>query len=74
MNFLIQIDRDACVGHGRCFDLHPDMFDADDEGLPFLRAESFPADRRGAAVAATRECPERALHIHDSAANSEAPS
>lgn len=68
--FSIQIDRDACVGHGRCFDLHPDMFGADDEGMPVLIAESFAVERHGAAIEAVRECPERALSV----TNSEAPS
>lgn len=65
MSFSIRIDRDACVGHGRCFDLHPDMFAADDEGLPVLLAAEFPTERRRAAVEAVRECPERALSIAD---------
>jgi ferredoxin len=63
--FSIVIDDAACVGHGRCFDLHPDMFTHDEEGMPVLLAESFAAEQRGAAQEAVNECPERALSLQD---------
>jgi ferredoxin len=28
----VQIDPGLCQGHGRCYDLAPDLFGADDEG------------------------------------------
>ena len=28
----VQIDSDRCRGHGRCYDLAPDLFGADEEG------------------------------------------
>ncbi len=28
----IRVDTDLCQGHGRCYALAPDVFDADDDG------------------------------------------
>ena len=64
-SFSISIDSDACVGHGRCFALHPTIFAADDQGFPVLLADNYPHEQRAAAQEAVHECPERAIHIAD---------
>ncbi|MEY2459842.1 MAG: ferredoxin [Acidimicrobiaceae bacterium] len=28
----VRLDVEACVGHGRCYAIAPDVFDADDQG------------------------------------------
>ena len=63
----VQIDPALCQGHGRCYDLAPDLFDADDDGystLTDLTADGqFPAGREDDARLAAANCPESAITI-----------
>jgi ferredoxin len=62
----ITIDHDACTGHGRCYTLAAELFDADDEGHSVLLiAGALPEHLRQLAVSAAGNCPERAITIHD---------
>ena len=64
-SFRIHIDRDVCVGHGRCYSLAPDVFTDDDEGFPELVDGDTPATeelRRQARLGA-ETCPERAIAL-----------
>ena len=55
------LDVDACTGHGRCYALAPDLFDADDEGHCVLRVSEVPAGAEERARAGVVNCPETAL-------------
>jgi ferredoxin len=59
----IVIDRSACQGHGRCYDLAPEVFGADDEGYVevLVPGDDVPAELEGAARSAVANCPERAI-------------
>jgi ferredoxin len=58
----VALDAAACVGHGRCYALAPDVFDADDEGhCVILIPGELPATLEGEARAAIANCPEGAL-------------
>jgi ferredoxin len=59
----IVVDHERCQGHGRCYDLAPGIFDADDDGHVALLAPNgqVPADAEPQAVLAVKNCPERAL-------------
>jgi ferredoxin len=61
----IRYDRDACQGHGRCYTLAPDLFDADDEGYAVLRidGDEVPAGQEDAAALAADNCPEFAIEV-----------
>jgi ferredoxin len=60
----IHLDEAACVGHGRCYALAPDVFDADDLGHCVLRyPDEVPAELADAARAGVANCPEDALRI-----------
>jgi ferredoxin len=61
----IVVDHDRCQGHGRCYDLAPETFAADDEGHVTLLApgQQLPADAEPQAHLAVRNCPERALSL-----------
>ena len=62
----IQFNRDACQGHGRCYSLAPDLFDADDEGYAILLVEGdVPPELEAAARLAADNCPEYAIEVHD---------
>lgn len=63
----IRIDEDRCEGHGRCFEMAPDLLDEDDRGRGTVRDPdaSVPAALEEQARAAARVCPERAVVLTD---------
>ncbi|HRW37295.1 MAG: ferredoxin [Acidimicrobiales bacterium] len=60
----IAYDREKCQGHGRCYALAPELFDADDEGYAIVLVSGELTDEQlaGAQLAADN-CPEYALTI-----------
>jgi ferredoxin len=60
----VQIDAERCQGHGRCYDLAPDLFSEDDEGYGQVVGDGIvqPAQERAARLAVSN-CPERAIEI-----------
>jgi len=65
----ISIDHETCTGHGRCYALAPELFDADDEGYGRVLDASgtVPLDLEDAARRAAGNCPERAITLDTSA-------
>lgn len=62
----IRLDRDKCEGHGRCYALAPDLFDADDEGYSVLLVTGdVPAEREAEARTAAANCPEYAITVEE---------
>jgi ferredoxin len=60
----VSVDKDLCVGHGRCYDVAPELFEDDDDGCAIVRGDgSVPRDRAEAARLAVRLCPERAVTL-----------
>ena len=60
------VDNSKCQGHGRCYDLSPEVFDADDDGYVLLNIEGdLPADLEQKARTAVLNCPENALSLAD---------
>jgi ferredoxin len=61
----LTIDAGRCEGHGRCYDLVPDVVQPDDEGHATLVNESgaVPPGYEGRVETAARNCPERALAV-----------
>lgn len=59
----VRLDVDACFGHGRCYAIAPDVFDADDQGHCVLRFvdEPVPSPLNDQARQAITNCPEHAL-------------
>lgn len=63
---IIQLDSEACQGHGRCYGLAPELFDSDDEGYSVLKVTGVvPEEMHRAARLAADNCPEYAIHIDD---------
>jgi ferredoxin len=59
----VRVDLGRCVGHGRCYELAPEVFGEDDEGHCLLRLEQVPPALEAAARAGEANCPERAIEI-----------
>jgi ferredoxin len=60
----ITLKNDLCQGHGRCYALAPDLFDADDEGYAVLKVDGeVPAGMEDAATLAADNCPEFAIEV-----------
>jgi ferredoxin len=57
------VDADRCVGHGRCYTLAPDVFDADDVGHSIVRVEQVPRELEAQALDAEQNCPEDAIML-----------
>lgn len=59
----IEHDADACVGHGRCYLLAPDVFDEDEQGHGVVKQTSVHADLEKQARLAAENCPEDAISL-----------
>jgi ferredoxin len=57
----IRIGPSRCTGHGRCYSLVPEIFDADDEGHGVVVVDDVPRVLEQAALRAVHECPEAAV-------------
>ena len=59
----VSVDADLCTGHGRCYTLAPDVFDADDVGHSVVRVEDVSGELEPQAVAGEQNCPEQAITL-----------
>lgn len=60
----LQINPEVCQGHGRCYDLAPDLFGEDEEGFgQVLGDEIVPPEKEREARLAVANCPERAIEL-----------
>jgi ferredoxin len=57
------IDTDRCTGHGRCYTLAPDIFDADEVGHAILRFSEVSGELEQHAVTGEQNCPEQAITL-----------
>ena len=60
----IQIDPERCQGHGRCYDLAPNLFGDDEEGYGQVLGDGTvrPEQEREARLAVVN-CPEHAIEV-----------
>ncbi|MEU5878816.1 ferredoxin [Spirillospora sp. NPDC047279] len=60
----VQIDQARCQGHGRCYDLAPEVFGEDEEGYGTVLGDGLvPPDGADDARRAVVNCPERAIDL-----------
>jgi ferredoxin len=60
----IAYDRERCQGHGRCYALAAELFDADDEGYAIvLVTGDLTEEQVAAAQLAADNCPEYAITV-----------
>ena len=63
----VRIDPDKCQGHGRCYDLAPEVFTDDEEGYGTGDRRRHRARRQGVPGAPGREeLPREAISIEES--------
>ena len=61
----VSVDSEKCTGHGRCYVLAPDVFDADDDGYSVVRSAEVPPELEGQARIGEQNCPERAITVSE---------
>jgi ferredoxin len=61
----VRVDRDKCTGHGRCYALAPEVFEADDEGYCVIPSEQVTAAHADVARRGALNCPEDAIEISE---------
>jgi ferredoxin len=60
----LRIDPEHCQGHGRCYDLAPDLFGEDDEGYGQVLGDgAVDPGKENDARLALSNCPERAIDL-----------
>lgn len=63
MSARVTVDSAKCVGHGRCYELAPEVFGEDDRGHCKVLLESVPPEHERAALVAAANCPEDAIKL-----------
>jgi ferredoxin len=60
----VVVDRARCQGHGRCYDLAPDVFESDQRGrVDVAVTGDLPPDLEPEARIGIANCPESALRL-----------
>jgi ferredoxin len=59
----VSVDPDLCTGHGRCYTLAPDVFDADGVGHCVVLVDEVSAELEEHAAIGEQNCPERAVTL-----------
>ncbi len=62
----VRVDLERCVGHGRCYELAPEIFAEDERGHCRLRHEVVPKELEKLARLGEANCPEDAIAIEES--------
>jgi ferredoxin len=64
----VGIDAGRCQGHGRCYDLAPDIFGEDEEGYGRVLGDGIvPAGAEPQVRLAALNCPEKAVDVTEEA-------
>lgn len=60
----IVLDNERCQGHGRCYNLAPDLFGPDDDGYAVVLIDGeLDAEQSAQANLAAANCPEYAITV-----------
>lgn len=59
----LKVDADLCQGHGRCYSLYPDLFEADEDGYGTAVDVQLAPRQMKAAEEAIEVCPEAAISL-----------
>ena len=61
----VRVDSEICVGHGRCYEIAPEVFSDDERGHCVISQATVTKENEAAARKAEANCPERAILIED---------
>jgi ferredoxin len=61
----LRIDTERCTGHGRCYDLAPELFTDDENGHGRVLVDEPDASQGAAARLAVNSCPEQAVILDE---------
>jgi ferredoxin len=61
----VRVDGDLCAGHGRCYELAPEVFGEDERGHCRVLCADVPAALSAKARLGERNCPEGAIFIDE---------
>lgn len=61
----VRVDSEICVGHGRCYEIAPEVFSDDERGHCVIRQAEVTKEHEAATRKAEANCPERAILIED---------
>jgi ferredoxin len=67
-DFVLEVDRIKCDGHGLCAELLPELLELDDWGYPIVRDSSVPRALEAHARRAVVDCPVLALRLRQAVA------
>lgn len=59
----VSVDPELCTGHGRCYSLAPEVFDADEIGHCVVLVEDVSGELEERAVVGEQNCPEQAITV-----------
>ena len=59
----VSVDPDLCTGHGRCYTLAPDVFDADEVGHSIVLVDDVSGELEEHAAIGAQNCPESAIAL-----------
>lgn len=59
----VSVDTTKCVGHGRCYELAPEVFGEDERGHCRVLLETLPPQLEQGALLAAANCPEDAIQV-----------
>ncbi len=59
----VSVDPDLCTGHGRCYSLAPDVFDADEVGHSIVLVDDVSGELEEHAAIGAQNCPESAITL-----------
>lgn len=59
----VSVDAELCTGHGRCYTLAPDVFDADEVGHCVVRVAEVAGEVEEHAAIGEQNCPESAITL-----------
>jgi ferredoxin len=59
----VVVDGDRCTGHGRCYILAPEVYDADNDGYSLPGVRNVPAGLETKARHGAANCPEDAIEV-----------
>ncbi|MEB4210756.1 ferredoxin [Mycobacterium sp. 94-17] len=59
----VAVDPERCTGHGRCYTLAADVFDADEVGHCLVLIDEVSGELEAQAATAEQNCPESAITL-----------